>query len=73
MSSDSPHRLIFLLRCLDLPCRRFAAPSNSRLQLLEERKSLPVHQASSDLREILAAHNVIIIVGETGSGKTTQV
>ena len=32
-----------------------------------------MHQASSDLREILAAHNVIIIVGETGSGKTTQV
>ena len=56
-----------------LPIRRPAATSHARIQLLEERKLLPVHQASSDLRDILAAHNVIIIVGETGSGKTTQV
>jgi hypothetical protein len=59
--------------CAQPFCRRPATQSHARSQLLEERKLLPVHQASADLREILALHGVVIIVGETGSGKTTQV
>jgi pre-mRNA-splicing factor ATP-dependent RNA helicase DHX15/PRP43 len=58
---------------LNLFIRRPVDQSRARSQLLEERKLLPVHQASADLRGILAAQNVVIIVGETGSGKTTQV
>ena len=61
------------VRGLNFSLRRPVDQSHSRSQLLEERKLLPVHQASADLCEILASHNVVIIVGETGSGKTTQV
>lgn len=64
--SQCPRSQLFSLR-------RPVDQSHSRSQLLEERKLLPVHQASADLSEILASHNVVIIVGETGSGKTTQV
>ncbi|MDO5356065.1 MAG: ATP-dependent RNA helicase HrpA [Conchiformibius sp.] len=34
--------------------------------------SLPVHEKRTEIREAIAAHQVTIICGETGSGKTTQ-
>ena len=33
---------------------------------------LPVSQARDELLEVLTAHQVVIVAGETGSGKTTQ-
>lgn len=33
---------------------------------------LPVHERWQELKQTLAAHQVVIICGETGSGKTTQ-
>ncbi len=33
---------------------------------------LPVTDALQEIREALSAHQVVIVVGETGSGKTTQ-
>ena len=38
----------------------------------ETRKSLPIYQYRDKLLEAVSKHQVIIIVGETGSGKTTQ-
>jgi ATP-dependent helicase HrpA len=34
---------------------------------------LPVSQRRSDLLEVIATHQVVVIAGETGSGKTTQI
>ncbi|WP_304335379.1 DEAD/DEAH box helicase, partial [Conchiformibius steedae] len=34
--------------------------------------SLPVHEKRAEIREAITAHQVTIICGETGSGKTTQ-
>jgi pre-mRNA-splicing factor ATP-dependent RNA helicase DHX16 len=39
----------------------------------ETQKSLPVYQYKAQLIEAIKAHQVIIVVGETGSGKTTQI
>jgi len=33
---------------------------------------LPVSQARDELAEVIAAHQVVVVAGETGSGKTTQ-
>ncbi|MGI8721262.1 MAG: ATP-dependent helicase, partial [Geodermatophilaceae bacterium] len=33
---------------------------------------LPVSQARADLAEAIAGHQVVVVAGETGSGKTTQ-
>jgi ATP-dependent helicase HrpA len=40
--------------------------------VLEYPESLPVSEKKDDIREALLKHQVIIVCGETGSGKTTQ-
>ncbi|XP_078073607.1 pre-mRNA-splicing factor ATP-dependent RNA helicase DHX16-like [Mustelus asterias] len=44
-----------------------------KLSLLEVRKSLPVFPYRQDLLTAIAEHQILIIEGETGSGKTTQI
>jgi len=44
-----------------------------RIKLLETRKQLPIWQRQSDIRRALQNHHVLILSGETGSGKSTQV
>ncbi|ESQ52145.1 hypothetical protein EUTSA_v10017881mg [Eutrema salsugineum] len=41
--------------------------------LQEERKSLPIYSYRDELLKAVKDHQVLIIVGETGSGKTTQI
>ncbi|XP_011312776.1 probable ATP-dependent RNA helicase YTHDC2 [Fopius arisanus] len=41
--------------------------------LVQSRKSLPVYTARDKILEALSSNQVLIIAGETGSGKTTQV
>lgn len=43
-----------------------------RERIRRQRRSLPVFATRSSLMKIIRDHNVVIIVGETGSGKTTQ-
>ncbi|CAO2830197.1 unnamed protein product [Amaranthus hypochondriacus] len=43
-----------------------------RQKLLQQRKSLPIATVEKRLVEEVRNHNILIIVGETGSGKTTQ-
>ncbi|CAF4681087.1 unnamed protein product [Rotaria socialis] len=40
--------------------------------LLESRKTLPIYKFREDLMSAIRDHQVLIIEGETGSGKTTQ-
>ncbi|OMJ88889.1 hypothetical protein SteCoe_2554 [Stentor coeruleus] len=47
--------------------------SSNYTKLLKDRKSLPVYEALLQLENLLKLHQVIILQGETGSGKTTQV
>ncbi len=47
------------------------APRNP-LPTIEYPPELPVSQRSSELREAIAKHPVVIVCGATGSGKTTQ-
>ncbi|XP_020194276.1 pre-mRNA-splicing factor ATP-dependent RNA helicase DEAH1-like [Aegilops tauschii subsp. strangulata] len=42
-------------------------------ELQNERKNLPVYKFKDDLLKAIEKYQVLIIVGETGSGKTTQI
>ena len=42
-------------------------------KLLETRQQLPVYQAKAKVLKLIKKYQVVLLVGETGSGKTTQV
>jgi len=42
-------------------------------KILETRKKLPAWEAQGKLSELVTENQVIVLQGETGSGKTTQV
>jgi pre-mRNA-splicing factor ATP-dependent RNA helicase DHX16 len=51
---------------------RKAAAKSEFEALQAERASLPIYPYRDELLKAVAEHQVLIIVGETGSGKTTQ-
>ncbi|KAG6373562.1 P-loop containing nucleoside triphosphate hydrolase protein [Boletus reticuloceps] len=42
-------------------------------KILETRRKLPVYAQMDDFYKMFNAHQIIVMVGETGSGKTTQI
>lgn len=44
----------------------------TNLSIKEQRETLPVYKFRNQLLEAVAAHQILIVVGDTGSGKTTQ-
>jgi len=44
----------------------------TNMSIKEQRESLPVFKFRKQLLEAVAAHQILIVVGDTGSGKTTQ-
>lgn len=51
-----------------------ASSAKSMLQKLQDdRKTLPIYPYREELLQAVKDHQVIVIVGETGSGKTTQI
>ena len=46
--------------------------ASKHLTIEETRKSLPIYAFKEDLLKAIDAHQILIIEGETGSGKTTQ-
>lgn len=44
----------------------------NRRKLLDQRRSLPVFAVRQELLNVIRENSVVVIVGETGSGKTTQ-
>jgi HrpA-like RNA helicase len=47
--------------------------STDFLSLQEERLKLPILSEEQAIMEAVAEHPIVIVCGETGSGKTTQV
>ncbi|WP_133543421.1 ATP-dependent RNA helicase HrpA [Mesocricetibacter intestinalis] len=50
---------------------RFQA-RQSALGIIEFPSNLPVSQRKAEIQKLISAHQVVVIAGETGSGKTTQ-
>ena len=47
--------------------------SNRYFEILEKRKGLPVWEQKDDFLAVFEKNQVLVLVGETGSGKTTQI
>ncbi|XP_031279460.1 probable pre-mRNA-splicing factor ATP-dependent RNA helicase DEAH5 [Pistacia vera] len=45
----------------------------SKLSIQEQRKSLPIYKLNKELIQAVHDNQVLVVIGETGSGKTTQV
>ncbi|KAM7274993.1 hypothetical protein ACFE04_016859 [Oxalis oulophora] len=45
----------------------------SKLSIQDQRQSLPIYKLKKDLIEAVHKNQVLVVIGETGSGKTTQV
>ena len=51
--------------------KKLSAFDRERLQIKQARESLPVYTYRDKLLEMVRDNQILIIVGETGSGKTT--
>ena len=49
------------------------ALQQKRIKLLQTRKQLPIWSRQQDIQKALREHNILVLFGETGSGKSTQV
>ncbi|CAD7011644.1 unnamed protein product [Ceratitis capitata] len=47
--------------------------SSFDMSLLEQRQSLPIYKLRDDLIKAVSDNQILIVIGETGSGKTTQI
>ncbi|XP_037940793.1 ATP-dependent RNA helicase DHX8-like isoform X2 [Teleopsis dalmanni] len=43
------------------------------MSLVEQRQSLPIYKLQDDLIKAVSDNQILIVIGETGSGKTTQI
>ncbi|MBP6515127.1 MAG: hypothetical protein KA224_08090, partial [Steroidobacteraceae bacterium] len=55
----------------DAACARYASRRDS-VPAIRYPEELPVSQRIDEIREAILQHQVVVICGETGSGKTTQ-
>ena len=58
---------LFIYHCLPI-----CSPRSTAQTIEETRKSLPIYQFRDDILAAVKEHQVLIVVAETGSGKTTQ-
>jgi pre-mRNA-splicing factor ATP-dependent RNA helicase DHX15/PRP43 len=47
--------------------------SNRYFRILKQRQQLPAYESKNDFLEMIRNNDIIIVQGETGSGKTTQI
>lgn len=45
----------------------------SKLSILEQKQILPIYRLKNELMEAVKNNQVLVLIGETGSGKITQV
>ena len=68
---ESEAKSTYLGTMRDLKASKASDFSKSK-SIKEQREYLPIHAVRKELMEMVSNHKIVIVVGETGSGKTTQ-
>ena len=53
--------------------RKFHTTSRSYMSIKEQRESLPIFQLKPQIMKMIHENRILVVIGETGSGKTTQI
>lgn len=53
--------------------KKFHSTSRSLMSIKEQRETLPIYRLKDELIKAVDDNRVLIVIGETGSGKTTQI
>ncbi|CAE6904333.1 COG1643 HrpA-like helicases [Vibrio sp. B1REV9] len=73
IKKDAARNAVFDEIALDIAKSMMVVEQRSRFQpTIEYPEILPVSQKRDDIAKAIEAHQVVIVAGETGSGKTTQ-
>lgn len=51
---------------------QFSRTKQMSLTIREQKESLPIFRLKSELMKAVEENQVLVVIGETGSGKTTQ-
>ncbi|KAL0219055.1 hypothetical protein P9112_004708 [Eukaryota sp. TZLM1-RC] len=54
-------------------CSRSSDYHSSTSHIYEQRKRLPIYNSKDSLIQLIGENQVVVVLGETGSGKTTQI
>jgi hypothetical protein len=57
----------------DIGGKKSSFGKKTNLSILEQRQSLPIYKLKEELRKAVTDNQILIVIGETGSGKTTQI
>jgi len=53
--------------------KKFHTTSRSSLSIKDQRVSLPIYKLKHELLDAISDNKILVVIGETGSGKTTQI
>ena len=71
VDAEADEKSTYLGTMRDLKASKASDFSKSK-SIKEQREYLPIHAVRKELMEMISNHKIVIVVGETGSGKTTQ-
>jgi ATP-dependent RNA helicase DHX8/PRP22 len=52
--------------------KNYGTANRSSLSIREQKESLPIFRLKTDLMNAIEDNRILVVIGETGSGKTTQ-
>jgi ATP-dependent RNA helicase DHX8/PRP22 len=70
---DQPNEALPEWKKISTNSREASFGKRTNMSMKEQRESLPVFKFRNQLLEAIASHQIMIVVSDTGSGKTTQI